>query len=179
MRFGWPRGLSAPAAYNRRPASPESHASTSSTTGRVLPHRRRAQRMGARHFRSHRRRLRSPRAHRGALDRLLVPQASPQGCGPEAGNERCGRRHGHGDRKSTRLNSSHSQTSYAVFCLKKKNNTEQIDVKLAYTIPTLINPRTMVYFSFSITRHALIAYSTNTNHARPAAIEEASCRVCS
>src|SRR2546430_7207458 len=25
------------------------------------------------------------------------------------------------DRKSTRLNSSHSQISYAVFCLKKKN----------------------------------------------------------
>src|SRR2546430_12523416 len=30
-----------------------------------------------------------------------------------------GRTH-HGDRKSTRLNSSHSQISYAVFCLKKK-----------------------------------------------------------
>src|SRR5688572_31383045 len=28
------------------------------------------------------------------------------------------------DRKSTRLNSSHSQISYAVFCLKKKNKTE-------------------------------------------------------
>src|SRR2546430_11893699 len=27
------------------------------------------------------------------------------------------------DRKSTRLNSSHSQISYAVFCLKKKNVT--------------------------------------------------------
>src|SRR2546427_4116533 len=27
---------------------------------------------------------------------------------------------GAGDRKSTRLNSSHSQISYAVFCLKKK-----------------------------------------------------------
>src|SRR5688572_32150817 len=27
------------------------------------------------------------------------------------------------DRKSTRLNSSHSQISYAVFCLKKKTNT--------------------------------------------------------
>src|SRR2546430_8768837 len=27
------------------------------------------------------------------------------------------------DRKSTRLNSSHSQISYAVFCLKKKNKT--------------------------------------------------------
>src|SRR2546427_12586408 len=31
----------------------------------------------------------------------------------------------HGDRKSTRLNSSHSQISYAVFCLKKKNNRER------------------------------------------------------
>src|SRR2546430_9464506 len=29
------------------------------------------------------------------------------------------------DRKSTRLNSSHSQISYAVFCLKKKKNTNQ------------------------------------------------------
>src|SRR5256885_7110996 len=28
------------------------------------------------------------------------------------------------DRKSTRLNSSHLVISYAVFCLKKKNNTE-------------------------------------------------------
>src|SRR5690606_39316738 len=27
------------------------------------------------------------------------------------------------DRKSTRLNSSHVKISYAVFCLKKKNNT--------------------------------------------------------
>src|SRR5688572_32748153 len=27
------------------------------------------------------------------------------------------------DRKSTRLNSSHSQISYAVFCLKKKNDS--------------------------------------------------------
>src|SRR2546430_9301010 len=32
-----------------------------------------------------------------------------------------GRRGGAGDRKSTHLNSSHSQISYAVFCLKKKN----------------------------------------------------------
>src|SRR3712207_8623363 len=29
----------------------------------------------------------------------------------------------HGDRKSTRLNSSHANISYAVFCLKKKNKT--------------------------------------------------------
>src|SRR2546430_7625365 len=30
-----------------------------------------------------------------------------------------------GDRKSTRLNSSHSQISYAVFCLKKKKKSQQ------------------------------------------------------
>src|SRR2546430_10363559 len=29
------------------------------------------------------------------------------------------------DRKSTRLNSSHSQISYAVFCLKKKKNNKR------------------------------------------------------
>src|SRR3712207_8180041 len=33
---------------------------------------------------------------------------------------RCGR----GDRKSTRLNSSHANISYAVFCLKKKKYTQ-------------------------------------------------------
>src|SRR2546427_2157384 len=32
----------------------------------------------------------------------------------------------HGDRKSTRLNSSHSQISYAVFCLKKKKKKKCI-----------------------------------------------------
>src|SRR2546430_13385489 len=31
------------------------------------------------------------------------------------------------DRKSTRLNSSHSQISYAVFCLKKKKKHNSID----------------------------------------------------
>src|SRR5256886_13593325 len=34
-----------------------------------------------------------------------------------------------GDRKSTRLNSSHSQISYAVFCLKKKNWLWPVDAK--------------------------------------------------
>src|SRR2546430_11989106 len=32
------------------------------------------------------------------------------------------------DRKSTRLNSSHSQISYAVFCLKKKKKNKQTTV---------------------------------------------------
>src|SRR3712207_7287790 len=30
------------------------------------------------------------------------------------------------DRKSTRLNSSHANISYAVFCLKKKKNTQYV-----------------------------------------------------
>src|SRR2546430_10274873 len=34
------------------------------------------------------------------------------------------------DRKSTRLNSSHSQISYAVFCLKKKKNIN-VDIALS------------------------------------------------
>src|SRR2546430_9893447 len=33
------------------------------------------------------------------------------------------------DRKSTRLNSSHSQISYAVFCLKKKNYTSDLHTR--------------------------------------------------
>src|SRR2546430_10543601 len=37
------------------------------------------------------------------------------------------------DRKSTRLNSSHSQISYAVFCLKKKNNREYTHVVVLTT----------------------------------------------
>src|SRR2546430_12061345 len=36
-----------------------------------------------------------------------------------------------GDRKSTRLNSSHSQISYAVFCLKKKKKSEMSHGMLA------------------------------------------------
>src|SRR2546430_12201435 len=32
------------------------------------------------------------------------------------------------DRKSTRLNSSHSQISYAVFCLKKKNKFSHVQL---------------------------------------------------
>src|SRR2546430_12004435 len=38
----------------------------------------------------------------------------------------------HADRKSTRLNSSHSQISYAVFCLKKKKQ----DMRRAVIVDT-------------------------------------------
>src|SRR5436190_2813094 len=36
----------------------------------------------------------------------------------------CGAAEDHADRKSTRLNSSHTVISYAVFCLKKKKNKQ-------------------------------------------------------
>src|SRR2546430_11413269 len=38
-----------------------------------------------------------------------------------------------GDRKSTRLNSSHSQISYAVFCLKKKKNDTFLTIHICNT----------------------------------------------
>src|SRR5206468_7326874 len=40
------------------------------------------------------------------------------------------------DRKSTRLNSSHDQISYAVFCLKKKKKTTQT-TPVPHTVTTL------------------------------------------
>src|SRR5688572_32328739 len=40
------------------------------------------------------------------------------------------------DRKSTRLNSSHSQISYAVFCLKKKKKDLNATQNLRQSLPT-------------------------------------------
>src|SRR2546427_8136678 len=39
------------------------------------------------------------------------------------------------DRKSTRLNSSHSQISYAVFCLKKKKQNTASPLPVAFHLP--------------------------------------------
>src|SRR3954467_9477445 len=41
------------------------------------------------------------------------------------------------DRKSTRLNSSHTIISYAVFCLKKKKNTLE-SREMAHDVPRLL-----------------------------------------
>src|SRR2546427_3518599 len=49
-------------------------------------------------------------------------------------------RSGRGDRKSTRLNSSHSQISYAVFCLKKKKKKiKQNTIKSTIAIKRMIS----------------------------------------
>src|SRR5689334_24203119 len=45
------------------------------------------------------------------------------------------------DRKSTRLNSSHSSISYAVFCLKKKNNIDIDAPGREETIPHATAPK--------------------------------------
>src|SRR2546430_13648591 len=50
------------------------------------------------------------------------------------------------DRKSTRLNSSHSQISYAVFCLKKKKTANTPIVPSMVTPnPTAIQPVSVTY----------------------------------
>src|SRR2546430_3855664 len=48
-----------------------------------------------------------------------------------------------GDRKSTRLNSSHSQISYAVFCLKKKNRVYILGIRIEKCIMRCDVPRKM------------------------------------
>src|SRR5688572_32400328 len=69
--------------------------------------------------------------HRSAFRAVFAPQA-PRGPAPL------------GDRKSTRLNSSHSQISYAVFCLKKKKKKEDRTQRpiCIVTCKTLPSPHT-------------------------------------
>src|SRR3712207_8832455 len=62
---------------------------------------------------------------------MLAPDGAEQRSGQRAVRLRDGRRGV--DRKSTRLNSSHANISYAVFCLKKK-----IRMTIDDTSPTLL-----------------------------------------
>src|SRR3989440_4510171 len=79
----------------------------------------------------------SARAHRGARAARATGRCGPR-CGtariPSARHRarRSPPRRCPADRKSTRLNSSHDQISYAVFCLKKK----KIQVVVAFDIQT-------------------------------------------
>src|SRR3712207_7615630 len=61
------------------------------------------------------------RAVRGQVHRAVRPPGERGDARRLAGDERPGRQ----DRKSTRLNSSHANISYAVFCLKKKKTNEK------------------------------------------------------
>src|SRR5688572_31312790 len=64
-----------------------------------------------------------PICQRG-LKRIDNVGPTPQGAEHTPRNE-----HQTEDRKSTRLNSSHSQISYAVFCLKKKKKNKKTNHK--------------------------------------------------
>src|SRR5438270_5093006 len=62
----------------------------------------------------------------------------------------------HKDRKSTRLNSSHSQISYAVFCLKKKKKKKKINYikKIKINILSTDNHNTTHFYSqVRVTNH--------------------------
>src|SRR5206468_5934259 len=73
----------------------------------------------------------------------------------------------HIDRKSTRLNSSHDQTSYAVFCLKKKTDTTLEG--LAKLRPTFSTDATVTTGSSSgITAAVAAMVLKNESRARPA-----------
>src|SRR5256884_637334 len=59
----------------------------------------------------------------GELAAMIVVDATSRLIPAVLGGEESTLEESHRDRKSTRLNSSHGYISYAVFCLKKKNNT--------------------------------------------------------
>src|SRR2546430_12528020 len=61
----------------------------------------------------------------------VLPKHAQVGTGAERPARSDQDDHPHRDRKSTRLNSSHSQISYAVFCLKKKKINTTIPFRLA------------------------------------------------
>src|SRR5437588_5098760 len=63
-----------------------------------------------------------------SIDAFLRDRARQHGRGVQVGENR--RRRGVGDRKSTRLNSSHTVISYAVFCLKKKKQNKTMTTKV-------------------------------------------------
>src|SRR2546427_8656161 len=72
-----------------------------------------------------------PNADIGGTQTRAQAPSEPIACAPHPGlaDRRPGtpRRASGADRKSTRLNSSHSQISYAVFCLKKKKTQTNIN----------------------------------------------------
>src|SRR6266849_4853731 len=78
-----------------------------------------------------------------------------------------GRRTPAGDRKSTRLNSSHEWSSYAVFCLKKKRNKEQCDqhprqgLGSHFSFPLVRSDRVAIPFRLSVWWTGNLQYATS------------------
>src|SRR3712207_8020337 len=88
----------------------------------ALPICRRQRQTRKDHYRACRARHPTPALWEGAPHLQEVPRARREQRGP-GGRPRADSRIPAVDRKSTRLNSSHANISYAVFCLKKKKPT--------------------------------------------------------
>src|SRR2546430_7188167 len=74
-----------------------------------------------------------PRRHRRAAHRIRSHLVGNRGARAHHHGERDHVVRCRGDRKSTRLNSSHSQISYAVFCLKKKKKKRRASLPRVLT----------------------------------------------
>src|SRR2546422_2076186 len=69
---------------------------------------------------------------------LRRPGRRDAGIGGRRASARARGRAARRDRKSTRLNSSHGYISYAVFCLKKKKNKNNLDVTAVKRVRALV-----------------------------------------
>src|SRR5256886_7190602 len=80
------------------------------------------------------------------------------------------------DRKSTRLNSSHSQISYAVFCLKKKNRHRRYVTNVTESYYSIYY--TPVVFSVigSLCSRSLKRYGIKSYHLQPYLVEILQCQ---
>src|SRR3989449_6052235 len=56
------------------------------------------------------------------------------------------------DRKSTRLNSSHGYISYAVFCLKKKKHTSELQSRLHLVCRLLLEKKKLTLWILNINK---------------------------
>src|SRR5258707_2193528 len=62
------------------------------------------------------------------------------------------------DRKSTRLNSSHANISYAVFCLKKKEHTSELQSRQYLVCRLLLEKTIQTRSSLMLGRQYIAAY---------------------
>src|SRR5688572_31630703 len=123
-----------------------------------------------------------PLGMKGQMDAIVEPDADTQGekrrrshphvetePAGDPQNQQQGPGVGQEDRKSTRLNSSHSQISYAVFCLKKKKKKHNNHIKKTKNKKT-DNKKTNIKHIFIVTnitiqnlRHIVLSTSLIEN----------------
>src|SRR2546430_9890890 len=80
------------------------------------------------------------------------------------------------DRKSTRLNSSHSQISYAVFCLKKKKHNHSSEYEASYHSAAASRCRSRSSFTESLSPHVQLHSSSSGSCSTCVGVVELSAR---